>query len=1054
MKKSIDTKIPTVDLDGPCYDCRWDCNENCAASLDTFDEIFLKVGGDSISVKYNCIEYSTVDTIHTVVRDIVEDIVIEKTPYLDSPIGHEPNDLDGYHTNYVRKREYKSLPNEDGVGGFSWYTEDTHVDPAGPAVSDGGSVPSQDWAKRRMFGDGSFYLESRQIVGYVDSYVIYFMCADDVNIEEADSLGSYDDPGTGGLVDYSKFITANKEDFFDSLPYDARLNIPCADPSAFGCYKDCSYTRQRLRKNLRVVSVKPTSNLLASERGLYPQGTAHGRYFVDNFRKGFDENTDADDITTEVEPDTAHFKVEEETCSMVVVKITSPVVLGTLHECMTAGGDKYVVLETDIFSCTYFDPATDECKAYHLGETLQVDEWSETLGCHGVHYDSALHQTHVTHTLTDKTWKYKGFKGKTMDVVVQALQSEFKNNMANKHIISSSTMFGNDFSDATGLDNRISGVIQSRFIPARHDLKDIKREYFYYVEEAAGAFTFSGSRWLDKFNINYKDVSRDIEWSEIFGSEYISACCLPGSACPDPWNLACWAPETSIGSGFLPKSTQLQLFLTDLSEIINLEVHHVAFKPSEIAGAAAKTLTLTKKYSTDWNIYSAACNILIPTGDLASADFSASSSQEEAFMSWNSFSKPFLSDNEGDLRNAMSMDAGISASIFCSNQSEYWNKCEKKSHTTKTPVGGRTWSADKERWISYCDSVEVATSDSWESLAYSGSIAVGQGATRVDKRCEVTVSDGPTVTTSGHNHGVSIHDAELTALGACPSGPYGIAAQSNFYWLPIFDTQRVQGSFILDYQHLAFRNYEIPPGYDWNNLFDENLGEECYLNDDDLRYIQLRKKKGNYYGVKSVALSCDSFDGTTKWPNEPCTYTGGVCASCLSYMTSYDGTARVYSFTPHVGECEYLHPTRYGGGGYWLWGFMPNGPQNGTCACPGDLNTVDDILVPTYDFGYKWWRYFLSQCSVGVGSDWDIPSPCDTKVPYSQPELNCFTSVMEGVADHPVHSGGTDTAPLCGIVQYDSANIVKLQPVFAQSLPLSQGGVPSAGNLEIILNKT
>ena len=93
-------------------------------------------------------------------------------------------------------------------------------------------------------------------------------------------------------------------------------------------------------------------------------------------------------------------------------------------------------------------------------------------------------------------------------------------------------------------------------------------------------------------------------------------------------------------AGVVPKSYQIELFLTSGCNVTNSEVYHVNFKPSEIAPESNKTLTLNRKYNTDWTIHNAGTCVAQPNRYLGDAKFDSFSTQEEAYISWSSFCTP------------------------------------------------------------------------------------------------------------------------------------------------------------------------------------------------------------------------------------------------------------------------------------------------------------------------------------------------------------------------------------------------------------------------------
>ena len=225
-QKSINTNIPIADLDGDCFECRWNCDKNCNSSMHMFNEITLDVGlNKPISIKHDCVEQTAIDTLHAVVSDVRDVVVSTRRPYLHQGIPHSAGDFDGLHTDHIHSVGYKGYSG----GGFgdpvatNWSTEVAHVDEVFNAVSDGGgSFPSRDYVIRRLLGDGSFTLESREIYGYIDFYVIYFMCAEDVEVTDTDSTGdakTSEDPeeDSNGLVDYSRFLDGEKGEVFDTV---------------------------------------------------------------------------------------------------------------------------------------------------------------------------------------------------------------------------------------------------------------------------------------------------------------------------------------------------------------------------------------------------------------------------------------------------------------------------------------------------------------------------------------------------------------------------------------------------------------------------------------------------------------------------------------------------------------------------------------------------------------------------------------------------------------------------------------------------------------------
>ena len=288
-QKSINTNIPIADLDGDCFECRWNCDKNCNSSMHMFNEITLDVGlNKPISIKHDCVEQTAIDTLHAVVSDVTDVVVSTRRPYLHQGIPHSAGDFDGLHTDHIHSVGYKGYSG----GGFgdpvatNWSTEVAHVDEVFNAVSDGGgSFPSRDYVKRRLLGDGSFTLESREIYGYIDFYVIYFMCAEDVEVTDTDSTGdaktSGEDPeeDSNGLVDYSKFLDGEKGEVFDTVSIfnsyegvDLNGNIvPLISNgtssgegvSSTNVHEDCEpvvFTRQHMRKTLKAINIVPKTS--------------------------------------------------------------------------------------------------------------------------------------------------------------------------------------------------------------------------------------------------------------------------------------------------------------------------------------------------------------------------------------------------------------------------------------------------------------------------------------------------------------------------------------------------------------------------------------------------------------------------------------------------------------------------------------------------------------------------------------------------------------------------------------------------------------------------
>ena len=287
-QKSINTNIPIADLDGDCFECRWNCDKNCNSSMHMFNEITLDVGlNKPIAIKYDCVEQTAIDTLHAVVSDATDVVVSIRRPYLHQGVPYSAGDFDGLHTDHIHSVEYAAYDcsgyhlddpadepddRDDDCYQGNWGTEVSHEDEVYNAISDGGSsFPSRDYAKRRMLGDGSFTLESREIYGYIDFYVIYFMCAEDVEVTDTDSTGdakTSEDPeeDSNGLVDYSRFLDGEKGEVFDKVSI-FNSDIKTVGPNGAIQHIDGSHaiidptceplavTRQHLRKNLKAIEV-------------------------------------------------------------------------------------------------------------------------------------------------------------------------------------------------------------------------------------------------------------------------------------------------------------------------------------------------------------------------------------------------------------------------------------------------------------------------------------------------------------------------------------------------------------------------------------------------------------------------------------------------------------------------------------------------------------------------------------------------------------------------------------------------------------------------------
>ena len=1209
--KKIDTSIEMADLLGPCGTCHTTCLENCAASLDSFSDISLEIDGEIIPIKHGCVDFSNIEPIVLKAQTKVEDFISSRVPYLKDKKYFTKNNNDGVHTNALKKVKYRysnPCPADDsnsGGGGGSYITDCVQTEGGGYGVNDGGSsFPSIDYGKRHLFGDDSFFLEVRTIVSYIDSYTIYFMCADDVDVEATDSYGNYEDwkkyeeyymtpadsrsgsePSVsgGGLADFSQFLQASKDEVLDSTPMPAngeRVTSAYARAYKPSITIDTAPTEDSLKKNLQVISIKPSTNILKSNRSLWKHGTAHGRFWFDNFRKGYeDENYSEED-----RPDTAHFKVDgEEGCSIVVVKSTHKITLGNVNEYMSPTGNRYCsfVSKSDF---RYIDPSSGECTNYMVGETLPKEEWTESCEF-TLEAQQATHSSCPSERTVERIFTIKGLP-LTVDEVVSKVSEEFMNKVAGNQVLDLSSVdvpFGVEQSYNPEPQSWLNfdrsgpmGYANHRLLPARNTLDSIQRIYTQThrmtgsTRPSETSEVFEVSPLTKAFVLKYSESLKD-DGSE---SRSWTQGCVPQDTLyqsVDDLESFGWSPSSTvrltdaheeisgwynisdfivgqqmsdfsdgqlidIGSGagayinttygdsgaragIVPKSYQIELFLTSGCNVTNSEVYHVNFKPSEIAPSSKSLLRLDKKHSTDWTIHNAGTCVAQPNRYLGDAKFDSFSTQEEAYISWSSFCavkawynaqtgtidqryvpSPYLSAFNGNLSNIITTNTSTSVNMFCVNDDKYWQECHHKEYTIKTP--GLTDYGD------FVITSEVIPE--WKSIAYTGQVSLGGGPTRQGDISQTQlVEDFPS-----HCTHVTIQDY------ICPSGKdQHVAGKPGPYSL---DEQRVNNDTIIDYMHMAYENRESRPSETWDTFFTvddsfstffESGPEEdsplayghVHLNDDlghkDVRYIQIRKKDGNRYGVSSFDASysfsaltsfetsdytvpdCAGWDdGSTKWP------THSSCPWWMYFVKDYPAT-----FT-----CNDNEKVGHGVGGYRCGNFIffrgnmfkshticvtafdgtdvpfKSGtaiPFQGTpeCCCVADLDgcpdaeTNNDHTSP-FDSGYKWWWYFNLIGCADTSNSLSFFTGKPTK------SIGCFnTDNYEGqsqfceLPDYAFTTSGpvslnpepyfgqvaySWSAPSCTMIDYVNPATVDVQPITIKILGQTTSS-PSSLNLEL-----
>jgi hypothetical protein len=1183
--KKIRTSMEPVDLKGPCGTCQTSCLENCAASLDSFSDITLEIDGESVPIKQGCLNYSNMEPLVIKAQTKVENFISARVPYLKVPLNYTQHTYDGYHTNSLKKLKYRySEPcplDQDPNPGGSFITD--CVDVSGSdfrrAISDGGSsFPSIDYAKRRIFGDGSFSLESRTIVAYVDTYTIYFMCADDVDVVATDSYGNYEDwrayeeyymtpeddrsgsaPSVsgGGLADFSSFLQASKDEVLDETPIPAQESIAGVGSTYDRVYKpditlDTAPTEQSLKRNLRVISIKPKEDLLKSNRSLWKHGTSHGRFWADNFRKGYEDENYSD----EDRPDIAHFTTGEQDCSVVVVKSTHTVTLGVVTEYMSPTGNRYCSFASKA-DFKYIDPSSGECAEYSVGQTLPRERWEETCEYSvDVSREVAVADDYCPDTVNEK--KIYTIKGLpiTIDQVVEKIEQEFTDHVAGNQVLDMATVDLQNVQQS--YDPNPSWIVRDAFVPlgyaktrilpARNKLDSIQRLYSQGYRKI-GADTISGGGGKDMVEITPVIKGFSLSYSESLKADQSESRTWTQGAIPSEfhhtsvsdrtmagwkntswiylteahWELSGWyTPADQYSSslffgnisnnnyeyagsaaeaGVIPKSYQIELFLSSGCNVSNTEVYHVSFKPSDLAPESNKTLNLDKKYSTEWTKHNSGTCIAQPKTALGDAEFDSFSTQEDAYISWSSFCgevflldtdgnpltphlqyipSPYLNAFDGDITRIISTATSTSINMFCASDSKYWQDCHHREYTTNTI----------EMKPSGYIVITPEVFPEWKSIAYTGFVSAGFASFMPQGDLSETTEKGPLPP-----------GCVATAGGYLVCEPYNHYQTNTWHGGPYrHDEDRVNNDTIIDYMHVAYRNKEPKPSETWDEFFDHSDGILRGMNqsfpsadspffrgdtssgqdrsDKDIRYIQLRKKDGNKYGVSSFDASysfsdlygdytvpdCGGFsDGSTKWPEHD------SCPWWMYFSKSSYGTATLGGMCNN--EAKVGRGSIYGCGPSGSYLYTVANWQNrqlsytegslkicccveGLDSCP-DTETNADHTAP-FDSGYKWWWLFnINGCNdldLGIVNNGRATKSFGCRKYGVVDEFCDVVNIDPGVeASTPFYGQRTWSwsAPSCSMIEYVNATTVEVQPITIKVLE----GNTTSSSLSLTLNK-